>query len=117
VYYTYLGKLNLILLIQFLAQPNIIFQVTVSSYLTVFIMPILICPKATTTSLCATMTSSVDVIDPPTEVTLVPCTNQARYFCAKQIPGTIHNLDRFFLTLNNGFKKGNFTFFQLYKIY
>jgi hypothetical protein len=63
------------------------------------------------------MTSSVDVIDPPTDVTLVPCTNQARYFCAKQIPGTIYNLDRVFLTLNNGFKKGTFTFFQLYKVY
>jgi len=37
---------------------------------------------------CATMTSSVDEIEPPTEFLVTPCDSQARYFCSTQIPGT-----------------------------
>jgi hypothetical protein len=33
------------------------------------------------------MTSVVDVVDPPTEFVASPCDIEARYFCAKEIPG------------------------------
>jgi hypothetical protein len=33
------------------------------------------------------MTSVVDVVDPPTEYVASPCDSEARYVCAKEIPG------------------------------
>jgi hypothetical protein len=44
--------------------------------------------EASGTKLCATMTTSVDEIDPPTEYVVTSCDSQARYFCSTQIPGT-----------------------------
>ena len=38
-------------------------------------------------AVCATMTSSLDEIVPPTEYVVTPCDSQARYFCSTQIPG------------------------------
>ncbi len=38
------------------------------------------------------MTSVVDVVDPSTEYVASPCDSEARYFCAKEIPGLfVHN--------------------------
>ena len=52
--------------------------------LTLFILLFI---EAYSTSVCATMTSSVDVVDPPTDFVVSSCDGEARYFCAKEIPG------------------------------